>query len=151
MYHSQKTLGWKIDYFKLKKYFASKYNLNFINFYTSFVKEDFRQQQRFTNLRNCGYTIRSKLLKFIKDQSGQIIKKGNLDIELALDAYRLKSNYETIILFSGDSDFAYLLKLLKQFNKNMVIVSTRGHISKELLVNTDVYIDLKKLFNIISI
>ena len=81
--------------------------------------------------------------------SGLIIKKGNLDIELALDAYIEKNNYNILVLFSGDSDFEYLLKILK--DKYIIIVSTRKHISKELLNVSDEYIDLKKLTDNIRI
>ncbi|HMO79044.1 MAG TPA: NYN domain-containing protein, partial [Candidatus Paceibacterota bacterium] len=88
-------------------------------------------------------------LKFIKTMSGLIIKKGNLDIELALDAYIEKNNYNILVLFSGDSDFEYLLKILK--DKYIIIVSTRKHISKELLNVSDEYIDLKKLTDNIRI
>jgi len=144
VYHSQKTLGWKINYFKMRDYFSTKINLVCINFYTSFVKENFEQQRRFKKLYEAGYTICSKRLKFIKDRSGQTIKKGNLDIELALDAYKLRNSYETIILFSGDSDFAYLLKLLKEEYKTIIIFSTGGHVSKEILASADFYCDLKK-------
>jgi len=63
---------------------------------------------------------------------------------LALDAYRLKGSYNTLILFSGDSDFAYLIDLLKKDGKKIFVFSTRGHISKELLIRSK-YIDLRKL------
>ncbi len=97
-----------------------------------------------------GYLIFSKKLKFIKDSSGRIVKKGNLDIELALDAYRLRKNYDTIVLFSGDSDFAYLLKLLMKKGKTVIVFSTGGHVSREIVSTTHFYCDLKKFKNLFS-
>ncbi len=47
---------------------------------------------------------------------------------------------------SGDSDFASLVDELKARNKWAIVVSTRGHISKELLDRAK-YIDLRKLKN----
>jgi uncharacterized LabA/DUF88 family protein len=89
-------------------------------------------------------------LKFIKNKNGPFLKKGNLDIELALDAYRKKDEYETFVLFSGDSDFEYLLRLLKESEKRIIVISTRKHVSKELLLRADYYLDLKKLTGEIS-
>jgi uncharacterized LabA/DUF88 family protein len=48
------------------------------------------------------------------------------------------------LLFSGDSDFAPLLRHIKQYRKNSLVFSTKGHISKDLL-NIAKFIDLKKL------
>jgi len=83
-------------------------------------------------------------VKFIKIDGGKLLPKGNLDVELALDAFRLADDYDTLLLFSGDSDFGYLLDLLKHKGKKVLVVSTRGHISKELLERAK-YIDLRKL------
>jgi uncharacterized LabA/DUF88 family protein len=150
VYHFQKTLGWKIDYLKLKKYFASLTQISILNFYTSYLEDNIIQSERFQILSDNGFNVIKKNLKFIKNKNGPFIKKGNLDIELALDAYRQKDEYDTFVLFSGDSDFAYLLDLLKTNDKKLLVVSTRKHISKELLTKSDYYLDLKKLTEKIS-
>jgi uncharacterized LabA/DUF88 family protein len=150
IYHSQKTLGWKVDYLKLKKYFANLAQISILNFYTSFLEENVNQFQRFQILSDNNFNVVKKNLKFIKSKNGPFIKKGNLDIELALDAYRQKDEYETFVLFSGDSDFEYLLKLLKENKKRTIVISTRKHISKELLAKADYYLDLKKVTEEIS-
>jgi len=80
----------------------------------------------------------------------KFVPKGNLDIELALDAYRLSDTYDCLLLFSGDSDFAYLIDLLKEKEKRVIVFSTRGHISRELLERAK-YIDLRKLRKFIEL
>lgn len=92
----------------------------------------------------------AKEVKFIRTKDGKQIPKGNLDIELALDTFRFKDTYDTLLLFSGDSDFAYLLDLLKKHNKKTLVFSTRGHVSRELLERAK-YIDLQKLRNFIEL
>ena len=149
IYHSQKTLGWQIDYLKLKKYFKAQGEITVLNFYTSFLNTNGPQNKRFETLSQNGFTIIKKKLKFIKSTDGHFIKKGNLDIELALDAYKQKDQYDNFVLFSGDSDFEYLLKLLKKEGKIIWIFSTGGHISQENIKATDNYIDLKKIKNLI--
>ena len=42
------------------------------------------------------------------------------------------NNYDTAMLFSGDSDFGGLLKYLKSCGKKIVIVCTRNRMSREL-------------------
>jgi uncharacterized LabA/DUF88 family protein len=119
--YSQRTLGWRIDYRRLAEYLKS---------------ECVRSQLH--------YDITAKEVKFIRVRGGADIPKGNLDVELALDAFRKKDTYDILFLFSGDSDFSYLLDLLKKEGKRIFIFSTRGHVSKELLERAK-YVNLKKL------
>jgi uncharacterized LabA/DUF88 family protein len=144
IYHSQKTLSWKVDYLKLKKYLSKMGHIKVLNFYTSYQNTNSKQQKFLDKLKDFNYTVFTKKLKII-ESNGVFIKKGNLDIELAVDAYRLKNEYDTIVLFSGDSDFDYLLKLLKDENKNIIVISTAEHISRELIKTSHKYIELKKL------
>jgi uncharacterized LabA/DUF88 family protein len=57
----------------------------------------------------------------------------------------MESEYDTIVLFSGDSDFEYLAKILHAKKKHIVIISSKHHISRELVQGCDKYIDLKKI------
>ena len=142
--YSQQTLGWRVDYAKLKQYLAKECNLGAVYFYTGRIGIHHKQNAFIKKIEELGYKTRTKEVKFIKISGGSTIPKGNLDIELALDAFRLLEQYDTLLLFSGDSDFAYLLDLLKEKKKNVLVASTRGHISKELLDRAK-YIDMRKL------
>ena len=53
--------------------------------------------------------------------------------------------YDTFILFSGDSDFNYLLKELKRADKKVIVASLKYHIAKELIESADYYLDLRKI------
>lgn len=142
--YSQKDLGWKIDYSKLKKFFKSNFSIYGLFYYTGKVGAYDKQIKFLSKLKQLGYHITAKEVKFIKIKDNKFLPKGNLDVELALDAYRLKNYYQTLILMSGDSDFAYLLDLLVKEKKQIIVISTRDHISKELLERGK-YIDLPKL------
>ena len=52
--------------------------------------------------------------------------------------------YDTLVMFSGDSDFEYLVKHLKQQGKVVICISCRGSISKELIRVASKYYDIKK-------
>lgn len=142
--YSQKTLGWRVDYKKLQQLFIEKTNLSGIYFYTGKVGNQQKQANFIKKLKQIKFHVFSKEVKFIKLPQGGLLPKGNLDVELALDAYRLSDQFDTLVLFSGDSDFAYLLFLLKKKGKHLIVISTRGHVAVELL-NSAKFIDLNKL------
>ena len=138
--YSLKDLGWKIDYKKFKKYFQRKSKLYGIYFYSSYVDDSEKQRSLFEMLSRIGFIVRSKELKYIKQKDGTILKKGNLDVELTIDAITGLKRYDTAIILSGDSDFAALVNFLKGKKKKVVVISTRGHISKELIVASDLFL-----------
>ena len=144
IFYSQRTLGWRIDYEKLLGYIRRECSISIIRYYTGKVGALEKQLSFIKKLERLGYVVTAKEVKLIKAGNGGFVPKSNLDVELALDAFMSQESYETLLLFSGDSDFAYLLELLKQRGKRVIVVSTRGHISKELLDRAK-YIDLKKL------
>lgn len=143
--YSQQTLNWQIDYKKLMDYFKINYKLSNVFFYFGNIKENKNQQKFFNKLKQWGYKIRTKEVKIIRQKDGSLLKKGNLDVELTIDAVNTLQSYSTLILMSGDSDFHALIKFVQQRNKKVVVISSKGHVSKELLVASDKYIN----FNIL--
>lgn len=137
--YSLKDLGWKIDYKKFKRYFQRKSKVAGIYFYSSYVDDSEKQRSLFEMLSRIGFIVRSKELKYIKQKDGTILKKGNLDVELTIDAVTALRKYQTAILLSGDSDFAALVNYLKGRRKRVIVISTRGHISKELITVSDAF------------
>jgi len=142
---SVKSLGWWIDYVKLRDIFP-KEDLVEIRDYCVRHNTD-NQDQFFAFLKINGFTLITKLLKVIKDNDidrGDI-RKANFDVEIAVDAMEMQESFDTFVLFSGDSDFDYLLRKLRNSGKIVIVVSVKNHISKELIDSSDKYIDLKKL------
>lgn len=96
-----------------------------------------------------GYILRTKAIKKIKVATHRDKHKGNLDMELAFEMVDLADKYDTAILMSGDSDFSVPIDRIKRKGKWIIVMSTRGRISRELLERAK-YIDLRKLKNEIS-
>jgi len=141
--YSQQTLKWQVDYKKLAVYLQSIKPI-FLGFYYGLIETNLKQAEFFAILKDHGYSIRTKPIKYIKTPKGTILK-GNLDIELAFDVLKLANSFDTCILFSGDSDFEVILKDLRRRQKRVIVLSTKGHVSIELIRACDKYIDLKKL------
>ncbi|MGB9706835.1 MAG: NYN domain-containing protein [Microgenomates group bacterium] len=147
--YSQKSLGWQVNYKKLINCLKKEFKPIFVGFYYGEVKTNNGQQRFFQMLKDRGYNLCTKPVKYIKTPKGTILK-GNLDIELAFDILRLKEKFNTCILFSGDSDFETILKYLKKEKKKVIIVSTKGRVAIELIRNCDKYINLKKLKHLLE-
>lgn len=147
--YSQQTLHWRVDYKKLKEYFEKECDLRAIYFYTGRVGDNRKQSSFLKKLEHLGYIIRAKEVKRIKVSKSAYEWKGNLDVELAIDVLGNINSFDTLVLMSGDSDFAPLLDAVKAQHKRTLVMSTKGHISKELLDRAK-HISLKKLKDLIA-
>lgn len=142
--YSLRSLKWKIDYKKLQRYFQKYFNLVDIYFYFAYRKESGGQRNLLEMLSRKGFKLRIKEVKFIKVNRNTVIMKGNCDVELTIDMIALLRKYDTAVLMSGDSDFAALVKFVQKRGKKVIVISTRGHISKELIENADKFIYFNK-------
>lgn len=147
--YSQQTLHWRVDYRRLKEYFEKECDLQSIYFYTGRVGDNYKQNLFIKKLEQFGYIVKAKEVKRIKVSKSAYEWKGNLDVELTIDVLKNSGNFDTLILMSGDSDFAPLLDVIKSQNKRVIVMSTKGHISKELLDRAK-YVNLNKLKEYIS-
>src|SRR3989339_554586 len=74
-------------------------------------------------------------------------RKANFDVEIATDATFYMEKYATFILFSGDCDFAYLLKFLRGHGKKTLVFSRSGFVAKELPPACHSYFDIADFRN----
>ena len=144
VFYSQRTLGWKISYEKLMGYFKKECGGEVKCFIYSGKDESNTAQQKFLDMLEInGYIVRTKAVKKIKSPEGYKWK-NNLDIELAFEMDDTKDKYDTAVLISGDSDFSTPIDRIKKAGKRIIVMSTRGHISKELLERAK-FLDLRKI------
>jgi len=147
---SVKSLGWWIDYVKLRNLFNHE-NLVEIRNYCVHHGTD-NQNKFFSFLKNNGYILSTKPLKIIKTQDIEKgdLRKANFDVEIAVDVMEMIEKFETLVLFSGDSDFHYLIRKLRGKGKRVIVISTKYHVSRELVESGNKYIDLKHLKKLIK-
>ena len=139
-------MGWRVDYKKLKQYFEKECDLGAIYFYTGRVGDNHKQNAFLKKLKEIGYRVTAKEVKRIKISRNTYEWKGNFDAELIIDALKNIDNFDTCVLMSGDSDFAPLIDELKARGKWVIVMSSKHHISRELIERAK-YINLKKLKN----
>jgi uncharacterized LabA/DUF88 family protein len=96
-----------------------------------------------------GFSMVTKPTKEFTDATGRRKVKGNMDIELAVDAMRLADNLDHIVIFSGDGDFRSLVAALQQKGKRVSVVSTLQTqppmVADELRRQADQFVDLADL------
>lgn len=145
LFYCQRTLGWLVSYEKLMAYFKEECGPATKIFVYKGVDEDNSNQRRFHDMLIAkGFILRTKLVKKIKSSKGKFVWKNSLDMELGFEMVETAEKYDAAVLISGDSDFSAAIDRIKKRGKRIIVMSTRGHISRELLQLAK-YIDLRKL------
>lgn len=147
-----------LEYKNLKKYFAKKFETDsvVIFYYDAYPEIGTREydlggkHKFYTYLKKgLGFIVRKKPLKRISiltDDLGESIKeKGNMDVEITIDAVHNLNKYDEAVFFTGDCDFLALVTYIKNKNKKVYIYSTKDHVSHELKTGGDGYTDIKDI------
>ncbi len=157
LWEVQKAKGRFFDYEKLKNFLKAKFSGSSIEifYYTAYPAEGTRdynldgKHRFFTYLKKgLGFIVRKKALKRISvmTKKGEIVQeKGNMDVEITIDATRNLEKYDVAVFFSGDSDFLALVNYLKQNRRKVYVFSSKKNISEELRTGSDGYLDVLKI------
>ena len=145
------------DYKNLRNYFKKRCNASEIKifYYDAYPKNGTRnydldgKHKFFTYLKKgLGFIVRKKELKrisVISENGESIIEKGNMDVEMTIDAVHNVGKYNIAILFSGDADFLALVNYIRNRDKKVYIYSSKDNISRELKTGGNGYYDLKNI------
>ncbi|MGB9683264.1 MAG: NYN domain-containing protein [bacterium] len=145
LYFVQRKLKWNIDFEKLLNYFRGDGDFYNAFYYSGYDANDQNQENFLKALTLIGYTVRKKPLKTITSQDNEEKQKSNMDVEMTLDLIITSFHYDDAYLFSGDGDFESVIEYLRMMGKEIIVVSTLGHIAIELRNAADRYIDLADL------
>ena len=151
LYATAKALGFDIDYKRLLWEFQGRGTLLRAFYYTAIIED-----QEFSSIRPLidwldynGYTVVTKASKEFIDASGRRKVKGNMDVELAVDAMELAERIDEMVLFSGDGDFRSLVKAVQRRGVRVTVISTTSSqppmIADDLRREADVFTDLMEL------
>jgi uncharacterized LabA/DUF88 family protein len=146
-----KALGFDIDYKRLLKEFQSRGTL-LRAFYHAAIIED----QEYSSIRPLidwldynGFTVVTKATKEYIDAAGRRKVKGNIDIELAVDAMELAGRIDRMVLLSGGGNFRSLVEAMQRHGVRVTVISTIATqppmIADDLRRQADVFTDLREL------
>lgn len=146
LYATAKALSIDIDFKKLLTAFGADVRAMY---YTALL-----QTEEYSTIRPLidwlgynGYTVVTKPVKEFVDAQGKRKIKGNMDVEIVVDALELAEHLDHLILFSGDGDFVPLVHSLHRSGVRVTVVSATqpSSIADELRRAADTFIELNDL------
>jgi uncharacterized LabA/DUF88 family protein len=154
LWEAQKARGRMFDYLKLKNVLKTRFEASHIEiyYYTAYPADGTRdysmdkKHKFFTFLKKrLGYHVVKKELKRItihSDVGDTVEEKGNMDVEMTIDAVHNVAKYSVAVFFSGDSDFMPLVTYIRNRSKKVYIFSSKNNVSQELRTGADGYFDV---------
>ena len=156
LYATVKALGFDIDYKRLLAEFPSWGTLVRAYYYTAIIED-----QEYSSIRPLidwldynGYTVVTETTKEFIDASGRRKIKGNMDVELAVQAMELAEHIDHLVLFSGDGNFRPLAEAVQRRGVRITVVSTIASqpqmVADELRRQADDFVDIIELQPFVS-
>ncbi len=155
-YAAARVLGFDIDYKLLRLEFMRRGKLLRAFYYTALLENNEYSPIRplLDWLHYNGFSLVTKPTREYTDSQGRRKAKGNMDIELAVDAMELAPRVDHIVLFSGDGDFRPLVKSVQRQGVRVSVVSTTRSqppmIADDLRRQADNFIELDDLKEVIG-
>ncbi len=156
LFFTQKHMGWQIDFSRLIAFFMQSFDSVEARYYVPESGAVSQEQAAFNRMLEAnGYTITAKpVKKILNKETGEVVMKGNLDVELVVDALTTAAEYDSFILVSGDSDFLPLIRALRSRGKNIQVYSTRGLSARELVSEPGIqcydFLDIRSKIELIA-
>ena len=156
LYAAARSLGFDIDYKRLREEFAGKGRLIRALYYTALIED-----QEYSPIRPLvdwldynGYTLITKPTKEFTDSMGRRKVKGDMDIEIAVDMMEMAEVLDHIVLFSGDGDFRRVVEAVQRRGVRVSVVSTLRSqppmVADELRRQADSFVELQELEPLIA-
>ncbi|WP_414463610.1 NYN domain-containing protein [Hyphomicrobium sp. DY-1] len=151
LYASMRQLGFEIDYRRLLGVFRERARLIRAYYYTAIADD-----QEFSSVRPLvdwldynGFSVVTKPIRETMEHDGRRRLKGNMEVELAVDAMRIAAHIDHLIFFSGNGNLRYLVAALQERGRRVSVVSTLQTqpqmISDDLRRQADQFVDLTDL------
>jgi len=121
LYRGVNDSGWKIDFFRFRKWLSDKYGVIRAYYFIGLVP---KEKDMYEALQKAGFTLIFK--EVVYDGDGK--PKGNCDADLVLQAARdvYENSCDKLILITSDGDYASLVKFLREKKKLLGILSPRN-------------------------
>jgi uncharacterized LabA/DUF88 family protein len=150
LYQTARALGFDIDYKRLLRVLSADCRFVRAYYYTALMDE-----QEYSPIRPLvdwldynGYTMVTKPLREY-GPSGRRKYKGNMDVDIAVDAMELAPHLDHVVLVSGDGDFRRLVEALQRRGVRVTVISTLRTqppmVADELRRQADLFVDLAEL------
>jgi uncharacterized LabA/DUF88 family protein len=117
-----------------------------LNAYVSFDADKARREVYYNNrtnsfysvLRDFGYKVIQKEVKWFTDEDGNRVAKANADLDLAVDALLQSENLDRVLLVTGDGDFVQVVRALQNKGCRVEVVAFKN-VSADLRREADMF------------
>jgi uncharacterized LabA/DUF88 family protein len=148
LYATAKALGFDVDFKRLLGEFQTRGNLLRAYYYTAIIDDGNSSSNRplIDWLDYNGYTVVTRTTKEFIETSGRRRLKGDIDIDLAIDAMEIAEHIDQMVLFSGNGNLRSLVEAMQRRGVRVTIISSISTqpsvIADELRRQADVFTDL---------
>lgn len=144
-YFAQKKMGKWLDWVKVKQYLEAEYEVLSYRYYAGVRPADQKTKSFLKKLEKIGFTTVTKKVKVVTDEKGDKFEKANFDVEMTADILASLKDVDLVVVFSGDSDFAYLCKLIHKGNRKIHFFASKKTLAWELRKASDKFFYLEDL------
>lgn len=106
----------------------------------AFEEEEYRMRQTgyFSVLRNFGYKVVIKPMRYFTDEEGVRVGKGNADLDMAVDIMQQSKNLDKVFLLTGDGDFKKVVNALQNTGTRVELIGFKN-VSRDLQFESDYF------------
>lgn len=117
-----------------------------LNAYVSFDAERAKQDLTYNEnvnkfysvLRDFGYKVIIKEVRWYEDEAGERYGKANADLELAIDMLLQSENLDRVLLATGDGDFTHLVRAVQNKGCRVEVIAL-DNVSSDLRREADMF------------
>ena len=119
---------WKVDFNKLIRYLKTRYSSSRVLYYAGLDNENIKQIKFYEKLQELGYTLRLVPVKKFKDGK----KKADIDSRMTFEMMRYFSDYDRVVVMTGDGDFYWVLEYLLVKKQDVKLIAHSDSTAREL-------------------
>ena len=92
----------------------------------------------YSTLRDYGFKVIKKLVKWYEDDTGNRYGKANADLDLGVDALLQSENLDRVLIATGDGDFIQVVRALQNKGCRVEVIAL-DNVSTELRYEVDLF------------
>jgi len=101
-------------------------------------------------LRDFGYKVIQKPVRWFQDEKGEMIAKANVDLDMAVDLLLQSETLDRILLATGDGDFVQVVRALQNRGCRVEVVAF-DNVANDLRAEADMFVSGYLIPNLLAV
>lgn len=144
LYHASKKAGWTVDILSLRSLFAHASDLIGVHYHVALPNQQdstYANAKKYLDVIGEWVTLYAKPLKYLVDDNGHLTKKGDVDVELALDVVENLDTIDVAVVMSGDSDYQALGAYARKRGVPVLFMGYKANMAWELRLGNHLFVE----------